>query len=213
MEKAHIKLNLHDMSVADQIAEGRRIIAGLLASELTDKAALAAKLTATTDALETDDIDAKLQQSEAVAATAKRGETNVVFADSMDDVAGVVERETGYDGPAMQTIGYALASTNRSSATMTKVLNLQLSEGDHAGQLHAQWQPIKGSRSYEVQTQTSDTLLMGEENWRNGAIVTASKCDLNGLPSHQLVWVRARAIGAGKDNIGPWSDAVSMSAQ
>lgn len=213
MDKSHIKLALNNMSVADQIAEARRVIAGLLASDLADKTALAAQLTAATDALETDEADAKLQAAEAKAATAKRDQTETVFANAMTAVAGDVERATDFNGPAMESIGYGLASTNRASAQMTKVLNLQLSEGDHAGQLHAQWKPVKGSRSYEVQVQAGDTLLMGDDNWKNGAIATGSKCDLSGLPSHQLVWVRARAIGAGDGNVGAWSDAVSMSAQ
>ena len=213
MDKAHIKLALDGMSVPDQTALGRRIIAGLNGSNLSDKTALAAKITAATDALESDEAGAKLQAAEAKAATAKRDQTESVFADVMDAVAGDVERQTDYDGAQMESLGYALASTNRSSATMTKVLDLQLSEGDRAGQLHAQWKPIKGSRSYEVQTQASDALGAGEDNWKNGAISTGSKCELNGLPSHQLVWVRARAIGAGSDNFGPWSDAASMSAQ
>ena len=213
MDKAHIKLDLSRMSVPDQIALGRRIIAGLNGSNLSDKTTLVAQIAAATDALESDEADAKLQAAEAKAATAKRDETETTFADVMGAVAGDVERQTDYDGAQMESLGYALASTNRASATMTKVLNLQLSEGDHAGQLHAQWKPIKGSRSYEVQVQANDALLMGDENWKNGAIATGSKCELNGLPSHQLVWVRVRAIGAGSDNFGPWSDAVSMSAQ
>ena len=51
---------------------------------------------------------------------------------------------------------------------------------------------------------------MDDAQWRNGNIVSASKCDLEGLPSRQLVWVRVRAIGKTK---GPWSDAVSIAAQ
>ena len=105
---------------------------------MADKADLAAKLVTATDQLEADETAAKLQASEAQAATQKRNETEADFASAMDEVAGDVERETDYNGPQMQDIGYELASTNRASAEMTKVSDVQLSPGDYPGQLHAQ---------------------------------------------------------------------------
>ena len=72
---------------------------------------------------------------------------------------------------------------------------------------------LRNSRSYKVQYLVSDVIITDDANWRDGDIVAASKRDLQGLPQRQLVWVRVRAIGAGEDNVGAWSDAVAMSAQ
>lgn len=213
MDKAHIKLDLTHMSVPDQIAEGRRIVIGITASSLTNKALMAGKITSATDVLENSEANAKLKAAEAQAATGFRDVSLVDFGTAMGAVAGEVEREVNYDGPAMMAIGYQLASTNRTSTVMTQVMNLQLSAGDHAGQLHAQWDPMKGSRTYQIQYQVSPTLSMDETKWLNAMPSSASRSDIDGLPSHQLVWVRVCAIGAGKENMGQWSDAVPMSAQ
>ena len=213
MDKAHIKLDLSRLSVADQIVLGRKIAQGLLGSDLADKTALAAAVTGATNQLQADETAAKLQQSESEAAHKTRDTSETNYADVMGDTATTVEKATAFNAEAMQAIGYALASTNRASAEMTRVLDVQISPGDYAGQLHPHWHPVKGARSYEVQMMVSDTLLMDEAAWKNGTISTESKCDLNGLPSHQLVWIRVRAIGAGSGNVGPWSDAASMSAQ
>ena len=210
MDKAHIKLELSRLSVADQIALGRKIAQGLLDSDLSGKAALATAISDATDDLQAKETDAKLQQSEAEAAHKTRDTSVVGFADVMESTSTTVEKQTDFNGEKMQSIGYALASTNRVPAEMTKVVGLQLSTGDYPGQLHAHWEPVKGSRSYEVQYQVSEALLMDEAVWKNGDICSASKCDLDGLPSHQLAWVRVRAIGATK---GPWSDAVALAAQ
>ena len=213
MEKAHIRLPLDKMSVPQLTVFGRKIAQGLLNSSLTDKAAMATAITNATNELADNETAAKLKASEAEAATKTRNTSIAGFDEVMQDTAATVEKVTAFNGAAMQDIGYELASTNRASAVMTKVTGLQISPGDRPGQLHPHWNPMAGSRSFEVQYLASETLLGDDAAWKTGAFTTESRGEVNDLPSHQLVWLRVRAIGAGKGNVGPWSDAVSMSAQ
>ena len=213
MDKAHIKLDLSRLSVPAKVALGRKIAQGLLDSDLPDKAAQAAAVTAATVRLENDQTTAKLKTSEAEAAHKTVGASEQNFDVVMESEATTVEKVTAFNGAAMQEIGYELASTNRASAVMTKVTGLQISPGDRPGQLHPHWNPMAGARSFEVQYLASETLSTDDAGWKTGAFTTESRGEVNDLPSHQLVWLRVRAIGAGKGNVGPWSDAVSMSAQ
>ncbi|MFT5471462.1 MAG: hypothetical protein ACI8UO_006596, partial [Verrucomicrobiales bacterium] len=84
---------------------------------------------------------------------------------------------------------------------MTQVTGLDAGFGDDAGEVDLNWDPIRGSKSYEVQRSPD---LVTAESWTHGAVSTKSKATLNGLPTGTRCWFRVRAVGANGN--GAWSD-------
>ena len=96
----------------------------------------------------------------------------------------------------MQVRAAASAAT-----TPDQVMNLAITSGDSAGELDLQWDPIPGTKSYEIQTSPDP---MTAASWTGQPPVTKSKTAIFGLTSGARVWVRLRAVNAAGQ--GAWSD-------
>jgi hypothetical protein len=68
--------------------------------------------------------------------------------------------------------------------------------------LEAQWDPVRGASSYELQTSVDPVT---GSSWSFKDVSTKSTIHLNTFTSGAKMWVRVRAIGA-DNNKGPWSD-------
>jgi len=100
------------------------------------------------------------------------------------------------------------ASSSRASKTPAgvpaQVMNLAVTAGDHDGELNAQWDPIAGAKTYEVQTSPDPFTAT---SWSKTKSVTKSSAVLPGLTSGARVWVRVRAISPGGE--GNYSSEIS----
>jgi hypothetical protein len=76
--------------------------------------------------------------------------------------------------------------------------------GDHDGELNAQWDPVHGAKTYEVQTSPDPFTAT---SWSKTKSVTPSSVVLTGFTSGARIWVRVRAIGTGGE--GNWSSEIS----
>jgi hypothetical protein len=85
-----------------------------------------------------------------------------------------------------------------------EVTNLAVTAGDHDGELNAQWDPITGAKTYEVQTSPDPFTAT---SWSKTKSVTKSSAVLTGFTSGARIWVRVRAISAGGE--GNWSSEIS----
>ena len=85
-----------------------------------------------------------------------------------------------------------------------QVMNLAVTAGDHDGELNAQWDPITGAKTYEVQTSPDPFTAT---SWSKTKSVTKSSVVLTALTSGARVWVRVRAIGSGGE--GNYSSEIS----
>jgi len=85
-----------------------------------------------------------------------------------------------------------------------QVMSLAVTAGDHDGELNAQWDPVPGAKTYEVQTSPDPFTAT---SWSRTKSVTKSMAVLAGFTSGARIWVRVRAIGAGGE--GNWSSEIS----
>ena len=72
------------------------------------------------------------------------------------------------------------------------------------GGVKAQWDPVAGSKTYEVQTSPDPFTAT---SWSRTKSVTKSMAVLAGFTSGARIWVRVRAIGSGGE--GNYSSEIS----
>jgi hypothetical protein len=112
-----------------------------------------------------------------------------------------VEALSGGDAAKIQSAGMDVKAAASPIGTLTQVTDFALSAGDHDGELDAQWSPVNGAKSYELETSPDP---MTTTSWGGKQSTTKSKLTLTGLTSGARVWARVRAIGAAGS--GNWSD-------
>lgn len=206
MAKPTIKLDLHGKTTAQLLLFAASIAQGLRASNLPDKEALALLVEGKAALLETSQNDLDLTMRSIPGKTDGRNLTRDDLGEAFESVVSEVEKELGDDAQAMTAIGFELASTSRTPLVMVKVENLQLTPGDFAGMVDAHWNPVAGTRSYLIHYGTGEAMPASEDAWKNALPASASKTELTNLTSGLRVWVRVAALGAGKNNLGPWSE-------
>ena len=109
--------------------------------------------------------------------------------------------------PAKLVLIAPLRATPTPMGLTPRVMNLLLSIGDMATEIHAHWQSLakQGVKTYDVQTQLNP--LNNDPNsgtWVPQPSTTKSKSALTGFTPGARIWVRVRGVGTG--GIGEWSD-------
>ena len=117
--------------------------------------------------------------------------------------AAYVENVSGGDPVKIQTAGMAVRAGNTPLGQLAQVMNLAVAAGDDEGELDATWDPVRGAKSYQVQTCADPITSAG---WKDAAPVSKSRKSLTNLPSGVRTWVRVRAIAPREENHGAWSD-------
>jgi hypothetical protein len=120
--------------------------------------------------------------------------------------AAYVENASGGDPVKIQSAGMGVRAPNAPVGPLGQVQNLSLSASDDEGGLDAQWDPVRGAKSYEIQECADPITSAG---WHSVTPSSKSRATLTGLTPGQRLWARVRAIGKGTP--GAWSDpAVKM---
>jgi hypothetical protein len=117
--------------------------------------------------------------------------------------AAYVENVSGGDAVKIQSAGMAVRAGNAPVGALGQVSDLSVAAGDDDGELDATWDPVRGAKSYQVQTCADPITPAG---WKDAAPVSKSRKALRGLPSGTRMWVRVRAIAAREEHNGAWSD-------
>ena len=106
---------------------------------------------------------------------------------------------------ALLTAALPLVSDRTPAGDTPRVLNLELTPGDHAGTVNASWANLRRqAKSYQAQTTTAMPADPSEAAWVNQVPVTKSRTTIGPFTSGSRVWVRVRAIGT--NGPGDWSD-------
>jgi hypothetical protein len=121
----------------------------------------------------------------------------------LTSLASYVQNTTGGDAVKIQSAGMSVKADVAPIGALAQAQNLALTAGDNDGELDASWDPVRGAKSYQVQT--SPDPITGT-SWHDVAPVSKSRKTLPGLNSGDRVWVRVRAIAPKEENNGPWSD-------
>jgi hypothetical protein len=200
---AKIKLNLSKLSVEDKLTLGNNIKSNMttnVAVFVTPNPTLTAYGTVITNLTSKNATVASLK-TQFAAAVDDRDATEKAFDASTTQLASYVDNIANGDPVIIGKAGMGVRAATTPAGVPGQVGNLALTAGDSDGELDAQWDPLPGAKSYEVQTSPDPITAT---SWVNKSPVTKSKTVLPGLPSGTRVSVRVRAVGTG--GIGAWSD-------
>jgi hypothetical protein len=116
--------------------------------------------------------------------------------------ASYVETVANGDATLIASAGMQIADTPAAVGEMPQVELLQTTQGDEAGEVDLQWQPIRrGLKSYVIEKSASPD---GQSAWVHAQVETRSRASVKGLTSGTRYWFRVAGVGAAGQ--GPWSD-------
>jgi hypothetical protein len=131
----------------------------------------------------------------------QRDDETANLAALLTQLMAYVQNASGGDAAKIESAGMSVKGRSAPIGPMARVIDLLLSEGDHAGYVDAMWKPVKGAKGYEVQTCPDPISPTG---WTPAQPSSKSSTTIQGLTSGAKVWVRVRALGAA--GTGDWSD-------
>jgi len=104
----------------------------------------------------------------------------------------------------IESANFSSRASKTPAGIPAQVMNLSVTAGDHDGELKAQWDPVAGAKTYEVQTSPDPFTAT---SWSRTKSVTKSMVVLAGFTSGARIWMRVRAIGTGGE--GNYSSEIS----
>ena len=134
-------------------------------------------------------------------ATADKDNAIAALLAGVNQLADYVSMISAGDGVKIQSAGFGVKAANTPAVTPGQVVNLAITAGDNAGELDLQWDPVSGTKTYEVQTSPDP---MTATSWTGRGSVSKSKMAVLDLTSGARAWARVRATNSA--GTGAWSD-------
>ncbi|HEX8466138.1 MAG TPA: fibronectin type III domain-containing protein [Abditibacterium sp.] len=204
---AQVKTSIKDLDIPGKIRRLRLVSGGLNGNpNIPDGDVLALKLETVATKLETKN-DAQLAAKKAWGLTVDDQNATETEADSAYSNAGAdVQSATGGDETKILTTYFEVRATPSKAPIPGKILNLQATQGDDAGEIDLHWDGLKEATSYASQiTADADP---NSAKWNYGPPVAGkrSASQIKNLTSNQGYWLRVQGINPTGE--GPWSDPV-----
>jgi hypothetical protein len=200
-----IKLALYGKSASQRIAQGKAIQSAMTGnSDFLSPTPPLATVDAKTTALQ-----AKLVARDLAVAAAKMAteELHTAMADydqTMTLLAAYAQLVTSGDAAKLERGGFQLQAEGTQVRELGQVKELRVITNGYPGRFAAQWGPLHGAKSYEVQLSPEPVT---EASWRTIKVSPASKTVMDELPSGQRLALRVR--GVAKNFAGQWSEPVA----
>lgn len=198
-----VKLDLRNFSIPEKVQKARQIVAAMTGNA-NFPGLPAATLTAVTNAalaLETGYNEALAARNAAIAKTEAQRRLEDGLDALLTQLSADVQSRSGGDAVKIQSAAMEVRGDAAPMGELAQVTNLAVTMGDAAGELDAHWNPVRGTRSYRVETTTDPA---AQANWTIADVVTKSSATVQNLVSGSKVWLRVAAVGA--SGTGPWSD-------
>ena len=122
-----------------------------------------------------------------------------VLADLLTDVAAFAERKAKRDEAKLLSAGIPVRDPSTPLGLLPAPSNLLAAFGDGEGKVVLTYDPVAGSRSYEIQCK-----IYGTSDWQNVKMVTRRRAVVTGLTPGANYAFRVRAVGTAGP--GAWSD-------
>lgn len=204
---AKVKLALQNKSVPDKLADGQTVISQstgnsllpLPQPKLTD---LTTKRTALLEAMGA----ANQSDQQAFAAHREQDTAEAEFDAAYGAFGDVVQVASGGVAANIASTGYAVADESHAPIVLTAPQSFGAAAGDEAGEVHVNFDPVRGARNYETQATTD---LTGATGWGHSTFSSKSNADVQGLASGTVYALRVRALGT---QTGPWSIVIQQRA-
>ena len=209
MAKAKVKLSLFGLTIPQKIAFARMVVTQSTASGHLPNPTMPtlAAINAATNVLDEKFQAAEALRQESQTATADQNTAEAALDALLTQFGNFVEIATDGNEAKILSTGLSVRAPNTPIGDLPQVENLAVSVGDDAGELDAQWDRVRGAKTYRIET-SPDPIT--PTSWTLADIVTRSKATLSGLTSGTKYWVRVAAIGAAGQ--GPWSDPATKIA-
>ena len=188
---AKIKLGLGTMSPDDILSLTNQIITAMTgnANFTTPNPTLASITTALT--LATTKVAAqKAAQQAAKQATDDRDAAIAALIVLVTSLSDYVANVTQGNKVKIESAGMSVKASGAPIGPLPQVQNLSITAGDAEGRLDLQWDPVRGTKNYQVQLSTDPN---DPTKWKLVESCSGSKLSLTGLTSGQKVWFRVRA--------------------
>jgi len=117
-----------------------------------------------------------------------------------------IENVSNGDEAKIHSTGMEVQRSKSRIGVPAKVVFLNATSGDNAGEIDIQWDSVKGAASYVVQAAINDGVAVV---WTHITVVTRSNAALT-MKSGVSYQIRVAAVGAAGQ--GPWSDSVNKVA-
>lgn len=199
---ARVKLGLRGKSVEEKITQANNIRTSLTGNAAfpSPNPTLTAYGTSITN-LTTKNAAVKTLEAQLRTAITERDVAEAALDGQTTLLGAYVDNTSGGDAVKIQSAGMNVRSDKSPSVALEQVGNLSASAGDDEGQIDLQWDPVKGAKSYEIQTSPDPITAT---SWRSLTPSSKSRSSHSGLTSGAKMWFRVRAIGKGDP--GAWSD-------
>lgn len=141
-----------------------------------------------------------VKQSGAKTATALKKQKRKALEGVLNDLAGFVDRKAKGEEAKILSANMPVRDDRTPIGELPPPANLSATYGDHPGEVDLLWDPVKGTRTYDVEYRLHD----GPSEWARFASVSPSRATVTGLEPGAEYAFRVRAVGAAGP--GPWSD-------
>jgi hypothetical protein len=209
MAKFKVKLGLNHIVISALIA-----LARLIVTRMTGNATFPAPdpalndITTGADELEAAKTDVDAKRNAYKLAVTVQDQKEAALKTLLTKEAKYVELKSDGDQAKIESAGMSAYDTESPPiGTLPKVLDLQLTHGDEAGEVDMQWDPVKKRTNYIIEITLTDP-NSPTTVWEEKASPTKSSYSMKNLTSGQRVWFRVCANGT--DGQGAFSDPNSI---
>jgi hypothetical protein len=210
MAKFKVKLGLKDLVISALISLARLIVSKMTLNPTfpAPDPALPA-ITTAADNLETAKALVDAKKNELAVAVADQDAKETALQDLLTKEAKYVELKSDGDQVKIESAGMSAYNTESGPVgTLPKVVDLQLTHGDEAGEVDCQWHPVKKRTNYTVQTTLTDPNDPASVWVTYATAPTKSSISIKDQTSGQRIWIRVCANGS--DGPGAFSDPNSI---
>ena len=145
----------------------------------------------------------KAAQQAAKQATDDRDAAIATLVTLVTSLSDYVANVTQGNKVKIESAGMSVKASAAPIGPLPQVQNLSITAGDAEGRLDLQWDPVRGTKNYQVQQSTDPNV---PANWKLVESCSGSKLSLTGLPSGTKLWFRVKARAPKAVNDGAWSD-------
>lgn len=207
-QMAKVKLNFRRLPVPEKLTKGKQIITSVTGNpHFTNPVPPLATLTAGISELEA----AYMAAQAARQAWRNAVDVQTAKSDAVDQLfsqaASYVESVAGADESIISSAGMDPKSTGGAPTLPEAPTGLEITEGDHEGELDISWDPVSNAKTYLIQRSIDPN---NPATWSHAGTATKSSTTIDALTSGTRYWFRVCAVGAvGQSG---WSDPATKIA-
>jgi hypothetical protein len=201
---AKVKLELSKKNTSDKVDFSKKLVTSMTGNAnfptpnpaLEEVSTAAANVTAASDDVES---TRKLLQTKMVYLTQMESTLDGL----LTQLGNYVDNVSGGDEVKINSAGMDVKKERSSSGLPGKIIGLNATVGDNAGEISLYWDKDDVAKSYLVEIAADAATLV----WQSGMVSTKTRANLKNLISATRYYIRVAAVGAAGQ--GPWSDTVN----